>query len=147
MICRLLRGENVWPRHLMLPPRRLTVRRSTDLLKVGDETVERALRFMRDAARQPLEITAIAKKIGVSRRTLELKFRSVLERTPRQELLRMRLDIAKSLLADSDIPISEIAVRSGFGSSQVFSSIFKKELGQTPTQYRGEARSRFSPEM
>lgn len=135
----LLDGKSA--RHLFFPPRRLSVRRSTDVLMVGNETVERALRFMRDNAQSSIEITDIADHVGVSRRTLELKFRETLESTPRQELMRMRLDIARTLLTESEIPITQIALRSGFGGSQIFSTVFKKECGMTPTAFRAQTNT------
>ena len=129
-----LQGEKA--RHLMLPPKRISVRRSSDVLMVGNEIVEKALRFIRDHCRFQIEISEIAEHVGVSRRTLEMRFRETLQSSPHQELLRTRLDLAKSLLLDSEIPITQIAMSTGFGSSQVFSTTFKKQTGQTPTQFR-----------
>ena len=127
-------------KQIFLPPIRLSVRRSSDLMIVGNDLVEAALRFIRDNAPDQIEITDIADHVDVSRRTLELKFREVLNSTPRQELLRMRLETAKSLLSESEISITEIALRAGFGGSQIFSTVFRKELGLTPTKYRADAR-------
>ena len=48
----------------------------------------------------------------------------------------VRVDRAKQLLSDTDLPIREIAAQVGFLSSGVFIKTFKKELGITPGQYR-----------
>ncbi len=129
-----LNGDNVGNRSL--PPKRVSGRRSSDVLMVGNEFIESALRFIRDNAHHEIEISQIAKRSGVSRRTLEKRFRETLNSSPHQELLRMRMELAKSLLVDSNISITQIALRSGFGSSQVFSTVFKKQTGMTPSQYR-----------
>ena len=93
---------------------------------------------MRDHVHSVIEIADIVKHVGVSRRTLELRFRESLKSSPHQELMRMRLELAKSLLLESEVSITKIALSSGFGSSQMFSTVFKKQLGMTPTQYRGQ---------
>ena len=125
-------------------PLRISIRRSSDLMLVGNPLVESSLRFMRDNVTSDIEIQDVADHVNASRRTLELKFRETINSTPRQALLKMQLTIAKSLLFESEIPITQIALRSGFGSSQVFSSVFKKEFGMTPSQYRSDMKSGLS---
>ena len=119
-----------------LSPKRVSARRSSDVLIVGNEVVENALRHIRDNAHREMEISQIAEQVGVSRRTLEKKFRETIDSSPHQELLRMRMDLAKSLLIESNLSITQIALSSGFGSSQVFSTVFKKQSGVTPSQFR-----------
>jgi LacI family transcriptional regulator len=119
-----------------LSPKRVSARRSSDVLMVGNEVVENALRHIRDNAHREMEISQIAEQVGVSRRTLEKKFRETIDSSPHQELLRMRMDLAKSLLIESNLSITQIALSSGFGSSQVFSTVFKKQSGVTPSQFR-----------
>ncbi len=56
--------------------------------------------------------------------------------SPHKYLINCRIDNAKKLLWDSEIPISVVAEKTGFGSQQYFNKIFKKETGITPATYR-----------
>ena len=49
---------------------------------------------------------------------------------------RTRIIYAKALLVDDTIPITEIAMRSGFNSIATFNRLFKAQIGYTPTEYR-----------
>ena len=44
--------------------------------------------------------------------------------------------LCRQLLADMDVPVTEVALRSGFGSIATFNRVFKQYEGVTPTQYR-----------
>ncbi|MFD1905773.1 helix-turn-helix transcriptional regulator [Paenibacillus rhizoplanae] len=55
------------------------------------------------------------------------------------ECLRgMRLELAKSLLLDTPVPVCEIACRSGFGDDRYFSKLFREHVGKLPSEYRAE---------
>ena len=53
-------------------------------------------------------------------------------------LTNVRMEQAKKLLLSSDLPIAEVAERSGYGDYRVFTKVFKKSEGITPSQYRRE---------
>ncbi|NNE91167.1 MAG: helix-turn-helix domain-containing protein, partial [Verrucomicrobiales bacterium] len=83
----------------------------------------------RPAARFPREI-------GVSRRQLERKFAREIGRSPLAELQRLRLGEARRLLLETRLPLRTIAFRSGVGDANKLVSLFRKETGQTPGQFR-----------
>ena len=61
--------------------------------------------------------------------------------TPNDYLRRMRLEAARELLANTSRPVTEIAFKVGFNSSQYFSTVFLQYTGVTPTGFRSrEAR-------
>ncbi len=124
------------PEHVFLEPEGVIVRRSTDVMLVDDPSVEQAMRFMRDHAARGIGIEDVVAAVGISRRSLEVKFRQVLNRTPLAELNRIRIDNAKKLLRYTDQSITTIALQSGFGSSQSFCVAFKKACGCSPSDYR-----------
>jgi transcriptional regulator GlxA family with amidase domain len=70
-------------------------------------------------------------------------------RANRDYLAKVRLEAAQQLLADSALPITEIARRTGFSSPTLFGRIFKRHIGQTPQAYRQEvlAQTRFRPSI
>ncbi|MCA9240543.1 MAG: substrate-binding domain-containing protein [Planctomycetales bacterium] len=115
-------------------------RESTNLLAVADDDIRSALRFIREHAQDPIEVAEIAEHVAISRRTLETKFRATLGRTPALELRRVRIELAKKLLAETSDPITNIVFAAGFNSRQVFSSLFRRVTGMTPSEYRRNHR-------
>lgn len=141
----MMRGGGVprGPLHLDVGP--VVVRGSTDLAACEDELVARTVRFLTEHAGRRLTIAAVARQIGVSHRTLELRFRETLRRTPLQELTRIRMERAKALLADPRLSIAAVARRVGFADPVWFSSRFRRFAGTTPMRYRAQLASRTPP--
>ncbi|MCP4477687.1 MAG: substrate-binding domain-containing protein [Planctomycetaceae bacterium] len=137
--CQLLNEiftKNKKNEQIFLDPQGVVARRSTDVLLVGDQNVEKAMRFIRDHVQQGIGIEEVVAAVGISRRSLEIKFRQCLNRTPLSELNRVRIAKARELLRYTDNSITSIALGSGFGSSQSFCVAFKKASGCSPTEFR-----------
>lgn len=66
-------------------------------------------------------------------------------RTVNEEIRRVRLELAKDLLAHSDIPIKRIAFETGFRTIQYMSRVFRAAAGRTPASFR-RARTGFYPD-
>ncbi|MEK6235501.1 MAG: helix-turn-helix domain-containing protein, partial [Planctomycetales bacterium] len=124
------------PEIILLPPVEVVARRSTDFHAVDDPTVRRALRFLDANLHQPLSVDRIAEAAGVSRRTLENRFREKLGRTIAAEIQRLRIERTKRELAGTDRPIQQIARLVGFGSPRTLNDLFRKMVGCTPREYR-----------
>jgi LacI family transcriptional regulator len=135
-ILQLLLDGQPCPRETLLAPGGVVERRSTDLLSVDDPDVVQAMRWLRDNAARPVQIDDLLHVMALSRRTLELKFAKHLGRSPHDELTRLRIEQAQTLLRSSDLPIQTIARRSGFRHPGRLAATFQHSLGQTPTQYR-----------
>jgi len=71
----------------------------------------------------------------MARRVLEMRFRKLIGRTPRQEILRLQLNRVKELLVGTELTIWEIADRTGF-EPDYLSVVFRQELGLAPREYR-----------
>jgi len=121
---------------VLVPPKRVVVRLSSDLVAVNDEAVSHALRLIREDALNPIDIREIVRKVGVSRRILEKRFKDATGRTPYAEVLRLRIEKAKSLLADTNLRISEVAELSGFSHAKQLHVIFTRGTGMPPSAYR-----------
>ena len=63
-------------------------------------------------------------------------FSSVYSTTPQKYLLNIRVRNACSLLANTDLSVTEVAIRSGFNDSNYFSRVFKSEIGVPPNRFR-----------
>jgi AraC-like DNA-binding protein len=57
-----------------------------------------------------------------------------------EEIQRVRLDHAKKMLRETDLPIPQIAASSGYNSVSYLTRIFRREVGVSPTIYRGRFR-------
>jgi AraC-like DNA-binding protein len=87
-----------------------------------------------------VRIPDLVRHLGFSRSHLFTIFRSATGMTPNDYLLRLRLGEAQRLLARQRDSITVIALRTGFSSSQYFSSVFRKYTGQTPQDFRATCR-------
>ncbi len=132
----LTQGQQRAHQPRMIPPEGVISRQSTDILAIDDETVVRALRFIRAHASQDIVVKDILREIPVSRRCLEIQFRKFLGRSPAEEIRRVRLEKGCELLARSTMSISEIATSCGFSNATRFGVAFRKRFGQTPLAYR-----------
>lgn len=132
----LMHGEKRSHEPRKIPPEGVISRQSTDILAIDDETVVRALRFIRTYASHDIVVKDILREIPVSRRCLEIQFRNYLGRSPAEEIRRVRLEKGCELLARSTMSISEIATACGFANATRFGVAFRKRFGQTPLAYR-----------
>ena len=105
----------------------------------GTVPLVRSLRHRLDGALGDATIASLARALGVSSRSLQRE----LARNGtsfRLELTRARVRAASQLLESSDDKIEAIARRVGWGSSSQMSAVFRRELGETPAQYRARRR-------
>ncbi len=134
----LLRGHRRPEQLPVVVPSGIQVRRSSDIYAVGDEAVARACRHLRDPAHAPLAVEELARMAGVSRRSLERRFRRALGRSPHAEIQRLRLERSQQMLQETALSLAAIAERSGWSSVQRFMAVFKARMGQTPGQFRNK---------
>ena len=134
----LMRGGRPPAKPVFIAPTSVVARQSTDTLAIRDAALAKALSFIRQQATQPIRVDEVAKHAGVSRRALERKFLDVLQRTPAEELRRFQLDRARQLLVETNLPMPDVAEKSGFGSQAYLAAVFRKHFKQTPIQFRKE---------
>ena len=132
-------GGRVPPRGHLISPLGVAARQSTEVLAIDDRGVARALQFIRDHACEGIQVADVLRAVPLSRRVLEQRFQRLLGRTPHGEILRVRLERIKRLLAETDLPLRLIAERTGFDHVEYLSVAFRRETGQTPSLYRRAA--------
>ena len=113
-------------------PEGVVARRSTDTLAVSNAEVALAARFIREHACDGISIADLTKMAGLSRSTLERKFKAMMGRTIHAEIDRVRIERARTLLAETDLPLKQVAARAGFKYIQYMSTLFRRRLDQTP---------------
>lgn len=101
-----------------------------------DPRLAQAIRVMEAHVDKPLTVAAIARRIGVTSRTLEKIFAGAIGETPGAYSLRLRLNAARRLVLDTAVPMADIAARTGFSSAAAFSRAFSKIFGQAPVRLR-----------
>ncbi len=104
--------------------------------------VEQAIRYIETYYSSNITINEICNTIFVSPCHFQRIFKNATKKTPYQYITEHRVKKSKEKLNDEDIPISEIARLCGFLSSGHFATIFKKNEGQTPTEYRNSLKLR-----
>ncbi|TGG93877.1 AraC family transcriptional regulator [Natronospirillum operosum] len=86
-----------------------------------------------------LNIDSVAKSLCVSPRTLQLRLK--VEGTSYQAIIReMRISIGKEYLANSSMPLAEVALLLGYSEQSAFNHAFRQWTGMTPRQFRNSAR-------
>lgn len=140
LLHRLMAGAPAPKTPVMVPPRGVVERRSTDVLAVADRAVARALRFIWDHFEQNLSIEDIAKAVGLSRRALERGFRRHLDCSVHAELARKRVEELRRLLLSSDASLADLAPRAGFFTLANAHKSFRRAYGISPHQYRAGHR-------
>ncbi len=136
LLDRLMRGGRAPRKSTLIPPRGVVTRQSSDILAAADPAVRAAARFVSANVHRPLSVPDLARVAGVSRKTLETRFRSALGRTPRQEILRARLERVRDLLRRTDWPLKRVAAACGFTYPEHLHAVFRAQEGVTPAAYR-----------
>ncbi|MBL4768941.1 MAG: GlxA family transcriptional regulator [Rhodobacteraceae bacterium] len=101
----------------------------------------RANALMEQTLETPLAIPALARQIATSPRALEHQFRTRLSTTPQAHYLHLRLQEAERLVTDTNLPIQDIALATGFTSRSSFSRAFQATNGTSARVLRKQHRT------
>jgi LacI family transcriptional regulator len=145
LLDRLMGGQRPDRTQRLVPPLRVVVRESTDTYTRGGADTQAAYALIRQHCTQKISSEEIAAKVGIPSRTLQLHFKRETGRTMSQELSRLRLEHALQLLDRTPLKISTIAHETGFASYAHFCSLFARQFGLTPREYRQRTRADGGP--
>lgn len=81
-----------------------------------------------------LNVEDLGREMGMSRVQLYRKLKSLTNFSPNELLRQMRLKKAASMLASSDMTVSEVAYQVGFSSPSYFTKCYKEQFGESPTE-------------
>lgn len=101
-----------------------------------DPVTQKALRYIEGNLFSVMSIEDLASRIGASSATLRRRFNESLKRGPQDYIRERRLEEAARLLNNPDSSISEVATLVGYENFGSFSEAFKKQFGQSPSEYR-----------
>jgi len=111
-------------------------RMSAQSISAAANRVARARAAIRNAEGDIPSPAEIAKAQNVSLRVLELAFKEVLGHSMRSDILDYRLEMATTLLKTTNLPIGEVAIKSGFGNYAAFTTSFRRKIGMSPGDWR-----------
>lgn len=121
---------------LLIPPRGLIRRQSTDTHAFEDPDFAHAVTIIRENALLGRSIKELLRTLPISRIRLERDCRRYLGHSPAEEMRRIKFEHACRLLADTQLKVEEIATRCGFTYLSHFSRQFTNHTGLSPRQYR-----------
>lgn len=98
--------------------------------------VDMAQDYMNARLNESLDTEDVARKMGLGYTWFRRIFKQNTGYSPNQYHMHLRLERAKRLLADTDLPVKDIALKLGYRTQDYFSSIFKKKTGKSPIAYR-----------
>lgn len=145
MLHRALSGNAAARNLVFVAPLGVVARGSTRALALEDPILSKVISAINESISQPLAIDDLAKLVAISRASLERRFRRFLDRTPLQEIRRVRIARARQLLKATDLPLKAIAAQCGYPAASRLIEAFHAETGRTPNAFRaGSLRRRRS---
>jgi LacI family transcriptional regulator len=136
LLDRLMKGKSSRTKPILLTPKGIVVRGSSGELVIRDRLVARAVALIREGATRGLDVNELAAKLGASRSTLDRRMKTVLKRSPKHEILRVRFREVERLLRETNLTIDLIAEQTGFTHSHYLQATFKARYKQTPGKFR-----------
>lgn len=100
--------------------------------------LDHALQYIHFNFDKNITITDIANFVGIARSYLFQIFKSNLNTSPKDYLMHYRMEHAKELLENTELPVKDIAVSVGYHDPLTFSKMFSSAVGMSPTEYRKE---------
>lgn len=104
-----------------------------------DQKVQQALTVMQQNIEEPLQCREVAARVGISERQLQRHFRRHVGISLARQYLQFRLAKAHKLLQQTDLPVTEIAITTGFGSLESFSRTYRHHFGCSPSADRQQS--------
>jgi LacI family transcriptional regulator len=141
ILFKMVREGQTWPARIPVEAVGVVERMSTKPKVISDPYIREIVEFITHNYRSDIDIRKLISFIPLSRRAIEIKFKKEMHPyTITSFITKLRLEHFCHLLESSDMPISEAAEKSGFIDTTNFSTIFRKNKGMTPSEYRRQSR-------
>lgn len=106
-----------------------------------DPIIEGAIREMKQTLHLGVSLEALGKRSGLSYVQFLRRFKAFAGMSPSDYINTLRLQKAKSMLADTDLLIKEISMACGFENEYYFSNFFKNHMSMSPSAFRAASRT------
>ena len=135
-LARMLESPGAEPSHIVVPPKGVVVRPSSEVYPLNPPWLSEALVFISRNIGKNLNSADVARHLGMSHTPIDKAFRSVLRTSVQKEIVRARLEMSARLLITTKLPVGEVARRAGFTRTEYFCSCFRNKFGVKPSEYR-----------
>ena len=105
------------------------------LFALADRQMSAAIGSIHGAPGHGWTLQELARRAGMSRSTFALRFKQTVGRSPMDYLTHWRMLLAGDRLANSNEPVSSVALSLGYESESAFSTAFKRVMGCSPRKY------------
>jgi LacI family transcriptional regulator len=131
-----MKGKKSNNQDIIVHPTYVVTRRSTSTFVIEDKAVAGAVKFIYKNARNMLNVNDVVNSGTVSRRVLEMRFKSILGRSILDEIKLVRSDLIAQTLLKNNASISDVAISLGFPNANHMSRYFHREKKINPLAYR-----------
>ncbi|WP_093327920.1 GlxA family transcriptional regulator [Thalassotalea agarivorans] len=107
-----------------------------------DELIAQIQFWMQQNMSSPEDIESLASQFNVSARTLSRRFKQATGNSLLSHWQQLRIELAKDLLSSTNLSIQEIALEVGYQDQSYLTRLFKRQLDQTPSEYRKRVRKK-----
>lgn len=114
-------------------------------LGVDNPNLRTLVGIMEENIADPIALSLVAIRAGISRRQMERYFRGTFDCSPGKYYMRLRIERARSLLRQTTMPVVEIAVACGFVSASHFSKMYRSFEGMSPHESRALRKQWLDP--
>jgi LacI family transcriptional regulator len=132
----MIKQKKTIRRDIPIQPLYIVTRRSTDILKIDDDDLAVAIKFIRDNTGRNLTVKEVVDHLCVSQRTLQKKFRKFQVRPLHDEIRFHRIERVCRMLEETNLSVSQIAAVLDFSEVSDLNRCFKKIKRLTPLAYR-----------
>lgn len=119
-----------------IPPASIAAHLSSDTLAIQDLNMIKAIKYIRKHALDGITMKELTQIVPLAQRTLERQFVKQFGHSPADEIRRIRINKARQLLADTNLPMQLIAEACGYATYNYLTRVFKTHTGSTPSEFR-----------
>lgn len=142
LLDQLMKGHEAPQQQTLVAPKGLMIRESSDAFVIHDRLVAQAARIIRENANAGINVEDLCLRLNASRSTLDRRMKAALNRSPKEEISRVRFREIERLLRETDLTIDAIAEHTGFAHSHYLQAAYKEFRGMTPGQFRAQFQPR-----
>jgi len=136
LLAKMMKARKRINANIMVHPTHVVTRQSTDIIAAEDSLVSEAVNYIQKHSNMDISVDDVAGSVMVSRRRLERKFRSLLNKSVYDEIRRIRVNKIISMLLETNLSIAQIGLAMGFKDITHTGRYFKEETGFSPLEYR-----------
>lgn len=136
LIMNLMTQKDFQPQDVIIKTTSIINRASTNSFATNDMYINEALEFIHSNLHKALNVTDLVKKLPLSRRLLEMRFKKVTGRSVYNYIIYNRIEEFARKIHETDKPINEIATEMEFYNYSNLVQQFKQIKGCTPTEFR-----------